>query len=220
MRVVIACRVMQAELEEVRGGDSSIEIIYLDQALHRTPGKMPGLIQEQIDRVSDYAEQVILGYGLCSKGVAGVKAGKQELIVPRAHDCIALLMGSCTAYAMRFAERPGTHYLSRGWLAECKDPLGVTEGEYTERVGREMAIWVMQEELKHYTHITLIKSGNVEAGIIERAQRNAAFFGKQYDEIPGGMEYFQKIVGGPYESADFFIIPPGGTIQEELWFSG
>lgn len=51
-------------------------------------------------------------------------------------------------------------------------------------------------------------------------ERNAAFFGKQYDEIPGGMEYFQKIVGGPYESADFCIIPPGGTIQQELWFSG
>lgn len=219
MRVVIACRVMQAELDEVRGSDPSVEIVYLDQALHRTPGKMPSLIQEQIDRVSDYAERVILGYGLCSNGVAGVKAGQQDLIVPRAHDCIAILMGSCTAYNARFAERPGTHYLSRGWLAECKDPLGVTEGEYTERVGREMAVWVMQEELKHYTHITLIKSGNVEPCLVEQARRNATFFGKRYEEIPGSMDYFRKIVDGPYDPADFFIIPPGGTIKQDLWVS-
>ncbi|MHC1724789.1 MAG: DUF1638 domain-containing protein [Syntrophobacteraceae bacterium] len=220
MRVVIACRVMQAELDEMRAGCPGIEIIYLDQALHRTPDKMPGLIQEQICKVSGYADRIILGYGLCSKGVVGLRAEKQELIVPKAHDCIAFLLGSCAAYDSCFAERPGTHYLSRGWLAEKKDPLGVTEGEYTDRVGRENAIWVMEEELKHYTHITLIKSGGIEAGLVERARRNAEFFGKQYGEITGSMDYFAKIVHGPYNPADFFVIPPGMDIKQELWFPG
>ncbi len=220
MRVVIACRVIQAELDEMRAGNPEIEVIYLDQALHRTPGKMPGLIQEQIDKVSGYADQIVLGYGLCSNGLVGVRAARQMLIAPRAHDCIALLMGSCAAYNARFAERPGTHYLSRGWLAEQKDPLGVTEGEYTERVGRESAIWVMGEELKHYTHITLIRSGIIEAKLVERARRNAEFFGKQYDEITGSMDYFQKIVGGPYDEADFVTIPPGTAITQEPWVPG
>ncbi len=220
MRVVIACRVIQAELDEVRAGNPEIEIIYLNQALHRTPDKMPGLVQEQIDKASAYADQIVLGYGLCSNGIVGVKAGRQGLIAPRAHDCIALLMGSCAAYNACFAERPGTHYLSRGWLAEQKDPLGVTEGEYTERVGRETAIWVMEEELKHYTHITLIKSGIIDAGLIERAQRNAEFFKKKYDEISGSMAYFKKIVDGPYDGENFFIIPPGAPITQELWFPG
>jgi hypothetical protein len=220
MRVVIACRVIQAELDEARAGDPDIEIVYLDQMLHRTPGKMAGLVQEQIDRVSGYADQIILGYGLCSNGIVGVRAARQGLIVPRAHDCIALLMGSCATHAACFSERPGTYYLSRGWVAERKDPLGVTDEEYTERVGRETAIWVMKEELKHYTHITLIRSGNIDGGLVERARQNAEFFGKQYDEIWGGMDYFRKIVGGPYDRADFFIIPPGAGITQELWFSG
>lgn len=36
MRVVIACRVIQAELDEMREGNPDIEVIYLDQA--QAPG--------------------------------------------------------------------------------------------------------------------------------------------------------------------------------------
>jgi len=220
MRVVIACRVIQAELDEMLADNPDIQGIYLDQALHRAPDKMPKIIQEQIEEVSSYADQIVLGYGLCSNGTVGVRAAKQGLIVPKAHDCITFLLGSCAAYDSWFAERPGTYYLSRGWLAERKDPLGVTEGEYTERVGRETAIWVMEEELKHYTHITLIRSGYMESHLVECARKNAEFFGKQYDEISGSMDYFRKIVRGPYDQADFFIIPPGMDIKQELWLPG
>jgi hypothetical protein len=219
MRVVIACRVIQTELDEARADDPDIEVIYLDQALHMTPGKMSALIQEQIDKVSAGADQIILGYGLCSNGIAGIRAAKQGLIVPRAHDCIALLLGSCNAYNARFARRPGTYYLSRGWLAEHKDPIGITEGEYTVRVGRETAIWAMAEQLKHYTHITLIKTGNIDRELIRRARLNAEFFGKQYDEISGSLDYFKKLVAGPYDKADFFLIPPGAVIDQGPWFS-
>ncbi len=218
-RVVIACRVIQAELDEIRGSDPEVEVIYLDQALHRTPDKMPGLVQEQVDKASKYASRIVLGYGLCSNGIVGVSAGRQGLIVPRAHDCIAFLMGSCAAYDECFAQRPGTYYLSRGWIAERKDPLGIMEEEYTERVGRETAIWVMNEELKHYTHITLIRTGQVNGALVERAGRNASFFGKQYAEITGSLDYFRKIINGPYNDEDFLQVPPNGSIKQEFWFS-
>jgi hypothetical protein len=218
MRVIIACKVLEIELNEVRGGDPDVEIIYLDQALHRTPSKMPELIQEQIDKAADCLGPIILGYGLCSNGVVGVTAGAKSLVIPKAHDCIALLMGSCTAYNEYFARRPGTYYLSRGWLAERKDPLGITEEEYTKRVGRETAIWAMTEELKHYSHITLIQAGKLDESLVRRARQNANFFGKQYDEIPGSQEYLRKILLGPYSEEDFLFIPPGTKITQELWF--
>ena len=54
--VVIACRVMEPELEAVRAGSQAVEIIYLEQGLHRTPKKLPGMIQEQIDQAASYAK--------------------------------------------------------------------------------------------------------------------------------------------------------------------
>ncbi|MEE9612492.1 MAG: DUF1638 domain-containing protein, partial [Desulfatiglandales bacterium] len=158
-KVIVACQVVEPELEWVRRGNSHVEIRYIDQGLHRTPKNMADFVQEQIDQAVGYATQMVLAYGLCSNGIVGVTARKQGLIVPRSHDCIGLLLGSPAAYKKAFEERPGTYYLTPGWVAEKKDPLGIVEYEYEPKFGRETSMWVMEEELKHYTHIALINTG-------------------------------------------------------------
>lgn len=216
--VVVACRVMEPELERVRQGKNHVEIRYLDQGLHRTPKDMAGVVQEQIDQAAKYADHIILGYGLCSNGIVGVTARQQGLIVPRCHDCIALFLGSPAAYKKVFESRPGTYYLTPGWVAEKKDPLGIVENDYTHRVGRETAFWVMEEELKHYTHIALIDAGVTHPGPLrERAMENARIFKKEYKEIQGSMDYFKKIIQGPYTEEDFFFIKPSSAIQQEIF---
>ncbi|MBW1700560.1 MAG: DUF1638 domain-containing protein [Deltaproteobacteria bacterium] len=216
--VVVACRVMEPELERVRQGKNHVEIRYLDQGLHRTPKDMAGVVQEQIDQAAKYADRIILGYGLCSNGIVGVTARQQGLIVPRCHDCIALFLGSPAAYKEVFEARPGTYYLTPGWVAEKKDPLGIVENDYTHRVGRETAFWVMEEELKHYTHIALIDAGVSDPGPLrERAMENARIFKKEYQEIQGSMDYFKKIIQGPYADEDFFFIKPSSAIPQEIF---
>ncbi len=47
-------------------------------------------------------------------------------MLPRAHDCITLLMGSRTKYLEFFQANPGTHFRSVGWVertAELDDQL-------------------------------------------------------------------------------------------------
>jgi len=157
--VILACSVMRTEIEEVLSPDTEVEVRYLEQALHRTPHLMTGRLQAEIDAVAGYAGRIVLGYGLCSNGIVGVAARQQSIIVPRCHDCITLFLGSRASYDELFHKIPGTYYLTPGWIEEKKDPLGIVEFDYTPRVGSETAIWAMQEELKHYTHIALISSG-------------------------------------------------------------
>ncbi|MFO7930231.1 MAG: DUF1638 domain-containing protein [Desulfosalsimonas sp.] len=217
-RVIIACRVMEYELESLRqqkGGDD-VEIRYLDQNLHRTPEKMPDLIQAQIDDAADYAELIVLGYGLCSNGIVGITARKQQVCIPRVHDCIALLLGSRQAYFRAFNERAGTYYLTPGWVAEEKDPLGMMENEYTPRMGRETAEWGIKEELKHYSHIVLIdtSTGDIKK-LRKRARANAEFLGKEYEEVKGSRAYFEKILFGPYDTEDFVCLEPGEKSEQK-----
>ena len=211
---------MEPELGKARDQDSGVEIRYLDQGLHRTPDKMAGLIQAQIDEASQYAVRIVLGYGLCSNGIVGVTAGRQGLLIPLCHDCIAFFLGSPEAYDKAFEERPGTYYLTPGWVSEKKDPLGIVEDDYTARVGREMAVWAMKEELKHYTHIALIDTGIGDLEPLrERAVENARFFEKQYKEVHGNLKYFRKLIHGPYENEDFFFIEPGQKVAQEVFFA-
>ena len=54
--IIIACRVMEPELAHVvlekNGADNRTDILYLEQALHRTPGKLLVKVQEKIDQVA------------------------------------------------------------------------------------------------------------------------------------------------------------------------
>ena len=221
-RVVVACRVMEPEFTRVlsEGGaeDDRPEIVYLDQVLHRTPGKLLSLVQEKIDQAAQTASRIVLGYGLCSNGVVGVTARQQGLIIPRCHDCIALFLGSPERYHDLFHSKPGTYYLTPGWIAEKKDPLGIME-EQVPRYGRETARWVMEEELKHYTHIALINTGVEEmAPLRARAMENAASFNKQYEEIPGSLDYFRELICGPYSEEKFLRLRLGEQFTQEMFF--
>ena len=217
--VIIACRVMEPELEAVRAGSQAVEIIYLEQGLHRTPKRLPGMIQERIDQVASYATVVILGYGLCSNGLVGVTARRQRLIVPRCHDCIALFLGSPERYDAVFRAHPGTFYLTPGWVKENQDPLGIYQEEYLPKYGRKVALWAIRESLKNYTHIALIHSGMPESEALRRrAIENAEFFNMAYVEDEGTLSYFEKIIRGPYNAGEFLHLQPGETITQALYF--
>lgn len=216
---LIACEVMKPELERAKAGRNHVEILYLEQSLHRTPQKMPQKVQEKIDEAEDSADWIVLGYGLCSNGILGVRARRRNLIVPRCHDCIAFFLGSPEAYRKDFESRPGTYYLTPGWIAERKDPLGIVEDDYEPKFGRETAEWVMKEELKHYTHIVLIDTGTAEIGPLRRrALENARFFNMTLKEVEGkSLEFFVKLIGGPYNSDEFILLEPGEAVAQEMF---
>ena len=205
-------------LSEKNEADDGTDILYLEQALHRTPDKLLVKVQEKIDQVARTASRIVLGYGLCAKGVVGITARASELIIPRCHDCIALFLGSPNRYLEIFREKPGTYYLTPGWVAEQQDPLGLIE-EQVPRYGRETARWIIEEELKHYTHIALIDTGVEEmAPLRARAMENAAVLKKQYEEIPGSLDYFRELLRGPYTEEKFLRLRPGEKFTQEMVF--
>ena len=77
----------------------------------------------------------------------------------------------------------------------------------------------MKEQLKHYTHFCLIQTGMADmAQIRKRARENANFFQKEYEEITAtSLEYFRKIMGGPYSDDCFFRIRPGEKIKADMF---
>ena len=217
---LIACEIMKTEIEAVAHGLAHVETHYLDQGLHRTPEQMAGRIQQLVDQLDQRVDRLVLGYGLCANGIVGVKARSRDLIVPRCHDCIGFFLGSPQAYLDDFFSRPGSYYLTPGWIAEKKDPLTIIEEEYVPRYGRKTAEWAKKEELKHYTHLVLVDTGVEDLGPLRRiARKNADYFGMQYVEIKArSKEFFKKMITGPYGEREFSLIRPGRSITQNLFF--
>ena len=212
--LVIACAIMKEELLHLQ--TDGVSLVFLEQSLHRTPQKMKGAIQEEIDKAGGGdGDQVILSYGLCSNGIVGVKANRHPLLIPKVHDCIALFLGSHERHMEEHGKAPGTYYLTKGWIEEKKSPLGIFE-EYCQRYGKETAEWVIREELKNYTRIALVES---ELGMGEahrkHAQENARFLNLRYEEIKGSLDFFRKILRGPWNK-DFVRLKPGEEATQEM----
>ena len=113
---LVACPAVVRELADDRR--AALNAVELDVALHRTPQRLTAALQEAIAQVeADPAiDAVVLGYGLCSNAVLGLRAGRLPLIVPRVDDCVALVLGSNEAFLEQAGIAAGTYYLSRGWI--------------------------------------------------------------------------------------------------------
>jgi hypothetical protein len=209
---LIACEVFQDEFDAV--SPPGLPRTYLPQGLHRTPGKMPAAIQETLHGISPEVQTVLLGYGLCSFGIVGVASRTASLVMPRVHDCIALLLGSRERYEAEVAACPGTYYITPGWALHGTTSLSSYRNEYLPKYGEETARYIARELLKNYSRVALINHGVGDIGAARaHAQEMAEVFDLSYAEIPGSLDYLSRLVQGPWDGDDFVLVEPGRAID-------
>jgi hypothetical protein len=200
-------------MEEIRPHlPPGIECHVLDFGLHVDPSALRRVLQETIDRAAASAETIILGYGLCSMAVVGLRANGCTLVVPRVDDCIALCLGSQEAYRAQFKSEPGTYYLTRGWIEVGDSPFSEHQ-RLVEVFGEEKAQRVMGRILRNYTRLAFI---NTDQGRSERyreySQSMAKRFGLRYAELLGSERLIKKMVRGPLDR-EFVVARPGQAIS-------
>jgi len=214
-KAIIHCDVLCRELLQLQKDNDGVSLLGCDQQLHLTPKAMPARLQEKIDDAAADHEQIVLCYGLCSNGIVGLRAPKQGLIVPKAHDCINLLFGSKQAYLDYFFAHPGSYFLLPELLLKEADPLGVMENTYLPKLGHEMAEWGMNEELKSYERFVLLDTGAYALEAVRpRAEANASSFGKELLEIRADLGLLERILYGPYNEEEFLMLEPGEEIEQ------
>ena len=116
----VICKVLEKEAFLCAARSKNIvDVVTMPQGLHAEPHKLRAEVQKAIDETTDRQgrryDAVILGYGLCSNGIDGLTA-KIPLVVPRAHDCITLLVGSIKKYKEYFDSHRGVYWYSPGWI--------------------------------------------------------------------------------------------------------
>lgn len=221
--VVIACKVFQGMMEKFLPPEVAANITFMDYGLHRVPAKLTWAVQAQIDEVQT-PSLIILGYGLCGNGLKGIKSGPHTLLVPRADDCIAILLGSYAKYIEEFEKEPGTYYLTKGWLESGSDPLKEYH-EIKEKYGEEEAEWLMDQQYQHYRRLVFIAHTQEDLDKYRpKAKEVAAYcerWGMQYEEILGSEQFVQRLVEIGLNSAnndkEFLVIPPGSEIRQDQY---
>lgn len=218
--VVIACRVMQDLLTPRL--PAQMAVTYLDILLHNTPKKLAAALQAELDGI-EQPSNAIIGYGLCGNGLAGVRAGRHTLIVPRTHDCVAIFLGSHQRYVQRFFANPNSYYLTRGWLEANDDPLH-DYLEYLKEYDEETADYLVEMKYHHYRRLCMVGFSLEELDACRPMAKAVADFcaerwGMVYEEITGSIQLLDSLLAMPSRleagDSEFVVVPPDGVIEPE-----
>ena len=222
---VLTCAVLEDEIAQLREGlDHIVLVEILQQGLHNTPDELRRRLQaaiEQVETTTD-AEVIVLGYGLCSRGIEGLHTTRCTLVVPRAHDYITLLLGDKDRYARYVAEHPGTYWYSVGWNRHTQMPgrerYEQRLAEYREKYGEDNAAYLMETEqhwFKTYRRASFVDLTVGESGANREAaaftQRCAAWLDWDFDHQQGDPDLVRALLDGRWDDERFLVLPPGQT---------
>ncbi|MFQ5577699.1 MAG: DUF1638 domain-containing protein [Anaerolineae bacterium] len=219
--VIIACQVFQTMIERLLPENLAQQVTFLDYGLHRLPHKLTWSLQDIIDGIAQ-PSLIVLGYGLCGNGLDGLNAGPHTLLIPRADDCITLLLGSRQAYIKEFEAAPGTYYLSKGWLESGSNPLNEYR-KYVEKYGPEDAAWIMDQQYQHYERLVLVTHSQSDMDVYRAQAQEVADYcaqwGMRYQEILGSDDYVRQLIEVAADLSragdEFVVIPPGGQVRQD-----
>ena len=224
---VIACPSLRPELETLAAEcRTDIAFQHLEMALHeRSSAALRDALQNAIDQTTD-CDGIAIAYGLCNRGIVGITARNVPLAIPRAHDCIGILLGSSQRRLEELDKEPGTYFQSAGWLRAARDGR---QAEFTfgpnsnasfehlaARYGEEAATYLLAEFegfTRHYKRLAYIATPIAASQMWEAQARDIALERHwHYSRLEGDTGWLRRLLEGAWDGDDFLVVQPGQSV--------
>jgi len=228
---VIACPVFQRELEALAAeAKTVVRFKHLEMGLHEGSGdELRRALQEGIDEVAaNQCDAIAIAYGLCNRGIVGLEARTVPVVIPRAHDCIGMLLGSSQCYLAQLEAQPGTYFQSAGWLenspanGEVRQNFtfgpnsNVTREQLVEKYGEENADYLLEQFsnfTKHYERLAYIATPVPGSAKWEQSAKEiAGKRGWKFERLQGDLGWLRRLLAGDWNGREFLKLKPGERV--------
>lgn len=227
---LICCEVfMRIACMEIATTSNIIDPEFTRLGAHENPDSLRDTIQGKIDclREEDGYDAVLLCYGLCGNAALGLKAGSVPLVIPRAHDCCTIFLGSKEKFIENFNDRLSASWSSAGYAERSTSYLRETDTgillgldksyqDLVEQYGEDNAryIWdTLHPENNREDDLIYIRIPGLEnLGYLEKLRNKASQEGKNVQVLEGDTRLIKKLINGQWDEEEFLLVPPGRSI--------
>lgn len=220
---LIACAVFEPELAaHAAGADHIRKRQVLEIALHDRPTVMRAALQAALDAFDavEGIEAVVLLYGLCGGGSAGLQAGRHPVVIPSAHDCISVFLGCPREHERQIAGR--CYFYTEGWNRARRVPgpdrVRQIREELSARFDAEQVEYLLEMERgtwEHYRKATFIDTGTPRADAeADYTAACARDLGWDFERLPGNLSLFRDALWGRWDENRFVVVRPGQMLAQ------
>ncbi|MCL2741184.1 MAG: DUF1638 domain-containing protein [Oscillospiraceae bacterium] len=224
--MLVCCEVFTREAcRAIAGSPNVVDVVFTPKGAHNDSAFLNRYIRKVLDGVEGAYDAVIMGFALCGNGLLGIGSDRYDLIIPRAHDCCAIFMGSNGRFREAFGDRLSSEWCSTGYMergtAVVRDSgdgprdtgFGAEYAELVERYGEENAAYLWETlhperkgESVVYIDVPGIRSLEGEAMAIAEKE------GKALEVLRGDSRLIDMLVDGVWPDCEFLTVPKGGRI--------
>ena len=202
---------------------------FLELGEHIHSGRLRRSLQEKIDEAERDAKNydaILLLYGLCGNAVVGLEARETRLVMPRAHDCATILLGSRERFQEHFAENPcmpfsSIGYLERGnYFLRLDDRAGTIGygdqyADLVQKYGDENARFIWETlhppelESRHREAVFIDLPETSHLGGEQRFREKTEAEGKACRRLEGSLALIDGLLHGNWVPEDYLVVEPG-----------
>ncbi len=227
---LISCNVFQREACLcIAQSPHVVDAEFTELGEHAHSATLRQTIQSRIDAADAGGkayDAILLLFGLCGNASVGLQARTTQLVIPRAHDCCTILLGSKAKYQEHFKDAPSTPFGSAGYFERGEYFLRVEDGQSVVHYGDSFAALVEQygpDDAKYIwetmhpptleqaqdTAVFIDLPETAPLGYAHKFQEKAEAAGKKYVRLEGSLRLIRNLLNGQWDPNEFLTIPPG-----------
>jgi hypothetical protein len=229
---LISCNVFQREASWcIARSPHVIDTEYTELGEHVRSAGLRQIIQEKIDATEAAGkayDAILLLFGLCGNATVGLQARRTPLVIPRAHDCCTILLGSRAKFAAHFGDAPSTPFSSAGYIERGNYFLRTSDDgapevqvgdafkALVEKYGEEDArfIWAEMHPVLNNDKAVFIELPQTKhLGYAEQFKAKAAEAGKKAVELPGDIRLIENLINGQWDAKEYLTVPPTAATE-------